>query len=169
MSKRKTINWKKEFKENIIEPQIKKSKDEINFDEKEGKIRKKNLEFFVNTKDGNIKTNEDLANCEAHKFILLLQKVATFEELEENMDSEDGIKDIIGLIVTKIRDFIQNPGNGELSKPLKIAFGIFKACVHYCLSNFYFFTKWKPFKNYEKCFFPSFPHFLDSKGQMEVE
>ena len=41
MSKRKIINWKKEFKENIIEPQIKKSKDEINFDEKEGKIRKK--------------------------------------------------------------------------------------------------------------------------------
>ena len=60
------------------------------------------------------------------------------------------------------------------------------ACVHYFLSNFYFFIKWQAFKNYEKCFlfhvkisfcsrdtqifviFP-FPHFLDSKGQMEVE
>ena len=27
-----------------------------------------------------------------------------------------------------------------------------KACVRYFLSNFYFFTKWWPFKNYEKCF-----------------
>ena len=28
-----------------------------------------------------------------------------------------------------------------------------KACVRYFLSNFYFFTKWYPFKNYEKFFF----------------
>ena len=63
---------------------------------------------------------------------------------------------------------------------LKLLYAIF-------LSNLYFFTKWYPFKNYEKCFlfhlkssfrfwdiqffvifFPSFPHFPDSKGQMEV-
>ena len=56
------------------------------------------------------------------------------------------------------------------------------------LSNFSFFTKWQPFKNYEKCFlfhlkssfrswdiqifvifFPSFPHFPDTKEQMKVE
>ena len=30
--------------------------------------------------------------------------------------------------------------------------GFFKACVRYFLWNFYFFTKWYPFKNYEKCF-----------------
>ena len=29
---------------------------------------------------------------------------------------------------------------------------LFKACLCYFLSNFYFFTKWQPFKNYEKCF-----------------
>ena len=53
---------------------------------------------------------------------------------------------------------------------------------------FIFFTKWQPFKNYEKCFFisskklisflryssfcnffPSYSNFPDSKGQMEVE
>ena len=28
----------------------------------------------------------------------------------------------------------------------------FKACVCYFLLNYYFFTKWWPFKNYEKCF-----------------
>ena len=63
---------------------------------------------------------------------------------------------------------------------LKLLYAIF-------LSNLYFFTKWYPFKNYEKCFlfhlkssfrswdiqffvifYPSFPHFPDSKGQMEV-
>ena len=63
-----------------------------------------------------------------------------------------------------------------------------KACVRYFLSNLYFFTKWWPFKTYEKSFFlfhlkssfcswdsnfynffPSFPHFPDLKGQMEVE
>ena len=27
-----------------------------------------------------------------------------------------------------------------------------KVCVRYFLSNFYFFTKWEPFKNHEKCF-----------------
>ena len=27
-----------------------------------------------------------------------------------------------------------------------------KTCVPYFLSNFYFFTKWQLFKNYEKCF-----------------
>ena len=27
-----------------------------------------------------------------------------------------------------------------------------KACVRYFLSNFYFLSKWYPFKNYEKCF-----------------
>ena len=65
---------------------------------------------------------------------------------------------------------------------------VFKAYVRNFLSIFYFFTKWYPFKNHEKCFFilykklisfsrysnfcdifPSFPHFPDSKGQMEVE
>ena len=56
-----------------------------------------------------------------------------------------------------------------------------KACVHYFLSNFYFLTKWCPFKNYEKCFlfhlkisfrsrdiqffvFLSFPLFLPVEG-----
>ena len=65
--------------------------------------------------------------------------------------------------------------------------GNLKACVRYFLSNFYFFTKWQPFKNYEVFFisskklfsflrylnvcnfFPSFPHFRDTKGQMGVE
>ena len=28
----------------------------------------------------------------------------------------------------------------------------FKVCVCYFFSNFYFFTKWQPFKYYEKCF-----------------
>ena len=27
-----------------------------------------------------------------------------------------------------------------------------KACVHYFLSNIYFFNKWWPFENYKKCF-----------------
>ena len=31
-------------------------------------------------------------------------------------------------------------------------FFLFKACVRYFLSNFYFFTKWWSFKNYENCF-----------------
>ena len=59
---------------------------------------------------------------------------------------------------------------------------ILTACVHYFLSNFYFFTKWYLFKNYEKSFlfhlkssfcsqdiqfFDFFPSFPDSKGQME--
>ena len=74
-----------------------------------------------------MKTNEDLANYEADKLILLLQKIATFEKLVENMDSEDGIKDILGLIVTKIRDFIRNPGNRKLSKPPKFASSIFSS------------------------------------------
>ena len=46
---------------------------------------------------------------------MLLQKAATFEEPNKTMDSEDGIKDIIELIVTKIRGFIQNQENKELS------------------------------------------------------
>ena len=58
---------------------------------------------------------------------MLLQKVAAFEKPEENMDSEDGIKDVIRLIDTKVRDFIQNPGNRESSKPLKIALSIFNS------------------------------------------
>ena len=102
MSKRKTMYSNKEFKENITEPQIKKSKEEMIFNEKEDQIRKKNLEFFINTKDDNIKTNEDLANYKANKFIFLLQKVPTFKQPEENIDSKDGIKDIIELI-----DFIE--------------------------------------------------------------
>ena len=40
MSKKKTMNSNKEFKENVIVRQINKSKDEINFDEKEDQIRK---------------------------------------------------------------------------------------------------------------------------------
>ena len=58
-----------------------------------------------------------------------------------------------------------------------------KACVRYFLSNFQFFIKWKAFKNHEECFLfylnssfqffviflSSFPHYPDSKGQMEVE
>ena len=65
-----------------------------------------------------------------------LQKVATFEEPDENMDSEDGIKDIIELIVTKIRGFIQNQENKELSRPLKIALSIFNSFEKiYCTLN----------------------------------
>ena len=93
MSKRKTTNSNKEIKEIILEPETKKITEEIKRNEKEDQIRKTILEFFVNTKDGNIKTNKDLASFEAYKFILLLQKVATFEQPEENMDSEDRIKD----------------------------------------------------------------------------
>ena len=67
---------------------------------------------------------------------MLLQKVATFEEPDENMDSEDGIKDIIELIVTKIRGFIQNQENKELSRPLKIALSIFNSFEKiYCTLN----------------------------------
>ena len=67
---------------------------------------------------------------------MLLQKVATFEEPEENMDSEDGIKDIIELIVTKIRGFIQNQENKELSRPLKITLSIFNSFEKiYCTLN----------------------------------
>ena len=76
--------------------------------------------------------------------ILLLQIIATFEEPEESMDFEDGIKDIAGLIVTKIRDFIQNPGNGELSKPLKIALSIFNSFEKLCRT---LFQKEKNFKD----------------------
>ena len=58
-----------------------------------------------------------------------------------------------------------------------------KASVRYFLSNFYFLTKWWEklwemffissknlfsFSRYSD-FFPSFPHFPDSKGQMELE
>ena len=89
--------------------------------------KKKVLEFFVNTKDGKIKTNEDLGNYETYKFILLLQKNATFEDLEESMDSEDGIKDIIELIVTKIRGFMQKQENKEFSRPHKITPSIFNS------------------------------------------
>ena len=67
---------------------------------------------------------------------MLLQKVATFEEPDENMDSEDGIKDIIELIVTKIKGFIQNQENKELSRPLKIALSIFNSFEKiYCTLN----------------------------------
>ena len=67
---------------------------------------------------------------------MLVQKVATFEDPEENMDSEDGIKDIIELIVTKIRGFIQNQENKELSRPLKIALSIFNSFEKiYCTLN----------------------------------
>ena len=67
---------------------------------------------------------------------MLLQKVATFEEPEENMDSEDGIKDIVEPIVTKIRGFIQNQENKELSRPLKIALSIFNSFEKiYCTLN----------------------------------
>ena len=55
---------------------------------------------------------------------MLVQKVATFEDPEENMDSEYGIKDIIELIVTRIRGFIQNQENKKLSRPLRIALSI---------------------------------------------
>ena len=40
--------------------------------------------------------------------MLLLQKVAAFEEPEENMDSEDGIKDVIRLI--RVPTVLENPG-----------------------------------------------------------
>ena len=65
---------------------------------------------------------------------------------------------------------------------------LFLKLVCYFLSNFYLFTKWQHFKNYEKCFFISskklflflrysifcnfssfFPYFPDSKHQMGVE
>ena len=52
------------------------------------------------------------------------------------MDSEDGVKDIIELIVTKIRGFIQNQENKELSRPLKIALSIFNSFEKiYCTLN----------------------------------
>ena len=89
--------------------------------------KKKVLEFFVNTKYGKIKTNEDLGNYETYKFILLLQKNATFEDLEESIDSEDGIKDIIELIVIKIRGFMQKQENKEFSRPHKITPSIFNS------------------------------------------
>ena len=41
MSKRKTMNSNKEIKEIVIEPEIKKSKEETNICEKEDQIRKK--------------------------------------------------------------------------------------------------------------------------------
>ena len=55
VSKRKIMNSHKEVKETVIEPETKKSKEEININEKWDQIRKKILELFVNTKDGNIK------------------------------------------------------------------------------------------------------------------
>lgn len=55
VSKRKIMNSHKEIKETVIEPETKKSKEEININEKWDQIRKKILELFVNTKDGNIK------------------------------------------------------------------------------------------------------------------
>ena len=67
------------------------------------------LEYFI--KDSNIKTNEDLANYKPEKFIYLFQKAFATkynENNEENLDSEDGIKDIAELIVIKMRNFIQD-------------------------------------------------------------
>ena len=55
MSKRKIMNSHKEIKETVIEPETKKSKEEININVKWDQMRKKILELFVNTKDGNIK------------------------------------------------------------------------------------------------------------------
>ena len=49
MSKSKTFNSNKEIKETDIEPEIKRSKEEYNINEKEDEIRKKKLEFFVYT------------------------------------------------------------------------------------------------------------------------
>ena len=50
-------------------------------------------------------------------------------------------------------------GNGRAYNQWTVVFAcccgistIFKTCVCYFLSNFYFFTKWEPIKNYEKCF-----------------
>ena len=54
-------------------------------------------------------------------------KVATFEKAEENMDSEDGIQNIIELIFIKIRGFIQNQENKELWGLLKIVLSIFNS------------------------------------------
>ena len=76
------------------------------------------------------------------------------------------------------------PFNRVLKASLSVY--LIKACVC-CFCQIYFFTKWLPFKNW-KIFFisskklfpfsrhsnicnfpPSFPHFPDSKEQMEVE
>ena len=50
-----------------------------------------------------------------------------------------------------------------VSVMLNLVFYVFKACVHYFLSNFYFFTKWQPFKNYEKCFLFHLKSFFSSQ------
>ena len=54
---------------------------------------------------------------------MLFQKVATFEEPEENIDSEDGIKDIIFCHQYQRSDTKPR----ELSKPLKMALSIFNS------------------------------------------
>ena len=41
-----------------------------------------------------------------------------------------------------------------------------KASVRYFVSNFYFLTKWKPFKNYEKCFLS---HLKSSFGSRDIQ
>ena len=87
------------------------------------------LEHFIN-KDSHIKTNEGLANYEVEKFIYLSQKAFAAEyneNNEENLGSENGIKDIVELVLVKIRNFIQDESNKERSGPLKIAFKFLKS------------------------------------------
>ena len=128
MSKRQTMNSNKDNIEISEEPEIKKHKTE-NLNEKEDEIRKKLLVHFIN-KNSNIKTNEDWANYEAEKFIYLFQKAfaAEYNESnEENLDSEGEIKDVVDLIVFKIRKLIQDESNKERSGPPEIAFEFLKS------------------------------------------
>ena len=57
----------------------------------------------------------------------MFQRVTDFHDNEENIDSEDGVKDILELIVTKIRIFIKNEVNKEHPKPLEVALSILKS------------------------------------------
>ena len=74
-------------------------------------------------KDSTIKSSKDPANHEAEKLIYLFQKAFAAEYNDndkENLDLEDGIWDIVELIVLKIRNLIQDKSNKERSERLSL-------------------------------------------------
>ena len=52
----------------------------------------------------------------------------------------------------KIMGINKDPKWTELISVVFNALMLLKACIRYSLSNFYFFIKWQPFRNYEKWF-----------------
>ena len=105
------------------------------------------------------KVFEKLVN---NRFVDHLEKCGLFSDFQYGFRSSQSTTDHVSVVSDRIaRAFNRSAATRVVALDTSKAFNRFwhdvplhklKACVCYFLSNFYFFTKRWPFRNYEKCF-----------------